>query len=193
MKKLRIVELLGGVEPIDFVIHRHVYVSIERRNVAGLCYLPLYWRLLDPDFSMVEIGIDKESGKFISLAMPLYNGELSELTDSYTDHNDINIYAPKFSLDVWSAKNDFLDSNGEYYSYPGKCQLELTERNLRIRLFHEMVNSSVMISNNIMFELNKDNELISIVILGISSNDESVIRESLSAKQPCLSRKDFKK
>ncbi len=52
----------------------YITVAIDRNPRAT----NLYWQLVDPVFSLLELGFEHPSGRLVKCAVPLFNGEVED-------------------------------------------------------------------------------------------------------------------
>jgi len=133
---------------------------------------PFYWRIVDKEFSLVEIGIDPLTGQFLSVNVIFYNGFIERKTIDYLWQHQLDdqLGIPTFSTQLWSgvAKENFHQRFLDVYC---KVQLVLIENNLQILLFNEEISYQVEFPQQLSFEFNSKKELCAITIYNLSVSD----------------------
>jgi hypothetical protein len=60
----------------EVVAERKGYITVRiGKNPRAL---NLYWQLVDPTFSLLELGFEWPSGRLVHCSVPLFNGEVEE-------------------------------------------------------------------------------------------------------------------
>jgi hypothetical protein len=61
----------------------------------------VYWQLVDPTFSLLELGFDARSGRLVSCSVPLFNGNVGE-HDEALGHAGLP-GTPIFEMKPWTS------------------------------------------------------------------------------------------
>ena len=136
---------------------------------------PLYWRLMDPEFNLVEIGIDRRDGHFVSFTLVFCKdvvrtvSKTDETPPAGEDHG-----VPLFSLDPWAD-----NSETGRYDVSGKCRLELSSKDARVVLSSDDIHHRVVNEVGLIWEFNAANELQSILLPNLTPHDRTSMEESL--------------
>jgi hypothetical protein len=172
----------------DFVINKEFdpYVcldlSINKDSVTGP---PIYWRLADPKFCLIEIAIDRNSGRLVAVTVVMYQGNLRKADT--LERQDLSIKRavglPVFSRDLWSKSSDIYDTSKDFYDVQGKCQLEASATEVRINLFPDKIGSCIEIPNQLTCECNQHDELCAILVKGLTKQDISILNECIGQRQ----------
>lgn len=183
------------VFPGDFIVergiesHPHLDVGIglppEKRSFSLSTYsAPLYWRLDDPEFNLIEIGVDRDSGMLVSISAVFYKGLLYPLGKIKVAHSNKNaVGIPGFALDLWEdvfkPGRDPLDIKAEFYDVPGRCRFELGEKELRVVLFSDAIRYHITSSDNLVCELNEARELCAVMVTGLDPSEKAILEETI--------------
>ena len=119
---------------------RYVLLTVGAPGLSG--FLPLYWRLLDPEFSLVEVAIDPRSGCFVSVTVPLYNGDLSERREMLGVGVVRRRGLPCFRTNLWQEPGKWPPTE-HYYTVEGRCSAWIAQNSLCISLFDDVVEDVV--------------------------------------------------
>ena len=100
------------VPSIDMTLDLRTHLTIW---VGGELTPSVYWQLADPDFSVLEIGLERTTGRATKLAIPLYRGELGR-RDAAQAPPDVE-GMPAFDVGAWqpvarSTAGDFKEVFG---------------------------------------------------------------------------------
>ena len=172
-----------AVLPVQREFGPYVPVSVT----TGYSHLdpPLYWRLDDPKFNLVEIGINRRSGQFVSLTVVFCKEVVRTLSqpDEAPPGREVQ-GLPVFSLDPWAAAfapdRDVDDRRPEFYDVPGRCRLELGDDAVRVVLSSGEINYRVVTQQEeFVSEFNSAGELCSILLPKLTQHDRRMLEESL--------------
>lgn len=163
MNKLIYAGKIETLDELEILIHRHKYIDITaKQNENNVKPVPKYWTLGDPKYCLIEIGIDPDTGVFISLTVVSLNGKLEKCNiniDSKVKEKVTN-GMPKFSLNLWEGKKE----NDRFFDVSGRFRLQISGNYLRVLLFDEnIILRTVVCSNKLSIELNESDELISVI------------------------------
>ncbi len=156
-------------------------LSINKDSIARP---PLYWRLVDPKFCLIEIAIDRNSGRLVAVTVVMYQGNLRKADT--LERQDLSIKRvaglPVFSRDLWSKSSDMYDASKDFYDVRGKCQLEVSATEVRVSLFPDKIGSCIEIPNQLTCECNENDELCAILVKGLTDQDISMLEESIGER-----------
>lgn len=192
--KLKHVDTLTGEFSVTREGDMHVCMSVEigRDKIRSP---RVFWRMMDyrdqrviitdgglgqsvvtDTQSLLEIGIDEESGQLASLDVVLYKGLLYPLGREL--EKDLVISGlPCFCLDLWEKPHDIYDYGKYLYDVPGSFQLELGATSLRIRLYPSERKYGVTLSNQLTCEFNEHKELCAVLVSGLDSSEVQMLRD----------------
>lgn len=179
MMKLKHTKNLKRAFPVYIQIDHDIYLDLTIEKVSA--FPPLYWRLNDPEYNLIEIGVSRDSGMLMSITIPLYNGLLFPLeTLNYYDKNRTSFGIPIFDLSLWELAlkpgRDPYNIREEFYDVKARCRFEINKDCLHISLFPEPIMYEVMVNDQFSCEFNSSNELIAILIKGISESDVKILQ-----------------
>jgi len=175
-----------GVVPAVLPIQRQFgpYVPVSVTIGYSAYDPPLYWRLDDPKFNLVEIGIDRRGGHFVSLTV-VFCKETSQ-TLSRAENAPAGGDAdglPVFSLEPWAAafdpERDVYDTRAEFYDVPGRCRIEKDADAVRVVLSSDAIQHRVITHGELVSEFNSSGELCAISLLKLSPQEKKMLEESL--------------
>lgn len=158
----------------------YVPVSIMHGDTAS--EPPLYWRLVDPEFNLVEIGIDRRDGHFVSFTLVLCKEvvrTLSQSAEALVSEEGV----PVFSLDPWAAAlaadPDIHKFQTRLHDVPARCRLELGTEAVRVVLSSDEIHHRIVTKGGVIWEFNASGELRSTLFPNITQHDRTLIEESL--------------
>jgi hypothetical protein len=158
----------------------HIYVDIEfGTQWQGICF---YWRMIDPEFSLLEIGVDSITGQLRSLTVPLYNGKLATIENVLTESMpEILSGTPIFNKVHWDA--DLGEVRNRVSDVPGKIRLDLSNEELRIVIEDEAIKRAVLVNNRIICDFNESAELVRLRIINLNQTEHyRLVNESRNVR-----------
>ncbi len=120
-----------------------------------------YWQLVDPDFSLLEIGVDRESGRLTKISVPLYNGPIGVREGHLRQEDKKGL--PCFNVNLWprpsaSMKDAFLENIG-------RIRIDVIDSEWWfITLFDDPRVFSSRSGNSLWFGFNGRNELVQLAV-----------------------------
>jgi hypothetical protein len=178
MKKLKHIKTLPDTFRVERKVHRHVPLTV--RIQKELQPHPLYWRLVDPKFNLIELGLEDFTGRLVSFTVTNYNGPMfpmPAIRESAPTRNAEGV--PGFDVSLWQPKSDPQDVPAHYYDVTGRCGLQLAELDLRVELFSGPIVYHVIANHNFVCEFNEASELCAVRVTKLNPDEVEVLTESL--------------
>lgn len=168
------------VMPVQRQFGPYVPVSIMHGDTPS--EPPLYWRLMDPEFNLVEIGIDRRDGHFVSFTVVFCKEVVRTLSESpKAPVSEEGV--PVFSLHPWAAAlaadPDIHAFQTRLHDVHGRCRLELGSDAVRVVLSSDEIHHCIVTEGGLIWELNASGELRSTLFPGITQDDLTSLEESL--------------
>jgi hypothetical protein len=177
--KINEIRTVGSEEPsVQFGDHLYLDVAFAS-HWPGVC---LYWRLVDPKFSLLEVGLDSVSGQLRSLTVPLYNGELDSQSDAVKyGAAGLPLGIPIFDTTSWTS--DLRETKHRFIDVRGRIRLRVCPTEMMVIISEEPIHQSIQVNSRVVCELNASAELVGFRILGISPEErERLASESKHAR-----------
>jgi len=177
MKKLEHIKTLANAFDVQRKVHRHVCLSVTFKD--QISPHPLYWRLDDPKFNLIEIGIEPYTGQLLSFTVANYNGRISPLesvAESYSRPSNDGI--PCFNTDLWQTDRDADDVSANFYDVPGRCRILLGVQRLRVELFPDQISYNLK-TDHFVCEFNEAKELCAISVTNLTPNEVNKLMQSI--------------
>jgi hypothetical protein len=132
-------------------LRTHLTVWIGRRLTPSV-----YWQLSDPEFSVLEIGLDRSTGRPSKVAVPLYRGELGRLE---ADHVSPDIEGlPLFDIGPWQPLP--RSTAGDFKGISGRIRIDVSRDGWwTITMFDDEVVHHVGVPDLLSYGLNSRREL----------------------------------
>jgi len=144
------------------VVEKKSYITAKIAWDAGAT--SLYWQLVDPEFSLLELGFEWPSGRLVKCAVPLFNGEVedkqSESLPSATPGT------PFFDLSLWTVDTTDPAARGNHLDEPGRIRLVKKNGGLSIICMDSFPVSSVVYAEKLICDFGPRGELIAITLVG---------------------------
>lgn len=172
VSRLRLATVCAEVQrPIRYEFGKH-YVPVSITSPSPLGRGRQYWQLVDPAFSLVEVGMDATSGQLVEFAVVNYNGTVESAEPRGTVRTLYGM--PCFDLSAWSTPTPGF--NPHFAQCPGRCSIALGLEGIYVGLFADTIDFEVMMENNVGCAFNANGELVSVRIYQISESLELVRR-----------------
>jgi len=124
----------------------------------------LYWQLVDPKFSQLELGFEHPSGRLVKCAVPLFNGDVedqrSEVLLSATPGT------PFFDLSPWPLQVSEQEIHGNHIEQPGRIRLARKHNGLSIICRNNSPRRSVIYADSLVCDFGEGDELVAITLVG---------------------------
>jgi hypothetical protein len=141
------------VPSIDITLDLRTHLTIW---VGGGLTPSVYWQLADPDFSLLEIGLERTTGGATKLAIPLYRGELGR-GDAVQAPPDVE-GIPTFDVAAWPPIA--RSTAGDFKEVFGRIRIDVgPDRWWTITLFDDEIVSQVGVPDLLSYSFNGRNEL----------------------------------
>jgi hypothetical protein len=172
---LRMISLKAGRIAIKRRFHRHVPMELA---VAPLpSESPLYWRLLDGDSALVEVGIDRNNGSFLSLTLVSFLGKV-ELVDDQPKSEGHSLGVPLFDLSLWPRRHENR-ARFNYRDFRGPCRLELAPTFIRLNLLPATVQSWLWLESRLALGFSESADLCCAEVLDLTNRELLAFQEGL--------------
>lgn len=165
----------GGIA-IRRKFHRHVPMELVVDPLPP--ENPLYWRLLDGDSALVEVGIDRNNGSFLSLTLVTFLGKVEIIDDEPPRSEDHSLGVPLYDLSLWPRRHENR-GRFDYYDFSGPCRLELAPTFVRLGLHPETVQSWLWLEPRLAFGFSASGDLCCVEVLDLTNRELLALREGL--------------
>lgn len=124
----------------------------------------LYWQLVDPVFSLLELGFEYPSGRLVKCAVLLFNGDVEERqTESLP--NAIQ-GTPLFDLSHWTVNPDNPAVRSNHLEQQGRIRLLKKQNGLSIVCKDSPRLRSVTYGGNVVCDFGEGDELVAVSLVG---------------------------
>lgn len=138
----------------------YVTVDIARNPQAT----NLYWQLVDPAFSLLELGFEWPSGRLVNCAVPLFKGEVED-DQSQTVRQGI-AGTPFFDLAPWPLQVSDREVRGNHLRHPGRIRLLKGQNALSIICQNGSPFHSITYGGKLVCDFGMNNEIVALNLLG---------------------------
>ena len=138
----------------------YVTVDIARNPRAT----NLYWQLVDPVFSLLEVGFEWPSGRLISFAVPLFKGEMEDQQTQPLPQATVG--TPFFDLSPWSVDAGNPAARGNHLKQSGRIRLLKKQNGLSIICKDGPALRSVAYGGNLVCDFGGGDELMALGLVG---------------------------
>lgn len=139
---------------------------------------PLYWRL-GGRRDLIEVGVHRETGRLLSMAVPIYSGQLAHAASRSQAPPRVTEGVPGFDRGLWPPAvltgggtygEDFVDNEGEFHMR--MCQDELV-----IDLSPARPAYRIVAGAQLACDFDEHGELCAFVLLHLTPQELSVIED----------------
>jgi hypothetical protein len=125
----------------------------------------LYWQLVDPVFSLLELGFERPSGRLINCAVPLFKGEIEDCQTQILPNGTAG--TPFFDLSPWPVDLPESGGNrGHHIKQAGRIRLLKSDGLLSIVIKDSHPFQSLLYAGKIICNFGKDGTLLSLGLKG---------------------------
>ena len=158
----------------QFDEYTHLQVELNYTTLK----MPFYWRLRDPSFCLVEIGVDPEIGELQRIVIPLYNGVLHPFRASLpTQSHRCEIGVPVFQKTFWTITPSSA-CFGATHDEIRRCSIELENDRLRVVLAADEIAYVVSTDEWLHLEFNETGELVSFCVTNLAPFEVRLLKEN---------------
>ena len=166
MTRLKHTETIGMGLPIHRKVHRHkpLGIGIGCDPDGPLDPAPYYWRQESDTSNLIEIGVEKLSGRFLSFNLVNYHGQVIQRREPFDTVSKKLSGIPRFDLGYWPKEAGPYDVRADFYDTRGTCQVEMYGGALRVVLFPEESETAFVVASGdeLVSEFNASGELVAI-------------------------------
>ncbi len=137
-----------------------------------------YWRQMDPEFSLVEIGLDEEEGSLLSVTVPLYNGLLYPYVPDSAQVSGRGL--PIFDA---PGPGSGAGAGANLFDVPGRCRLELGAGLLRLALLEGDVATLIEVGDGLQAEFDARSQLIGFRLTGLTARELTGVANAIQVIQ----------
>ena len=127
----------------------------------------VYWQLVDPEFSLLELGFDASCGRLVSCSVPLFNGEVRKYDSPL---GSVGLPGtPIFEMAPWTSRAAAEDDRGTVLKSPGRIQLDQYPDALVIILKSGQIDKIVVLGEKLACRFGLDGRLHSLGLIGATA------------------------
>lgn len=124
--------------------------------------LNLYWQLVDPEFSLLELGFNPD-GRMVSLSIPLFNGNVGRHDTRFSRASSHG--TPIFELKPWRVGTEIGQSQETILKTLGRIEIDRYRNALVITVTSEAIASAVLSGGNLLSCFDAKNRLCCVGLL----------------------------
>ena len=183
MSRLRHAQTLADDREPERHIDRHASVGVAVDYSPGRP--PLYWRLIDPSFNLIEIGVAADTGRLVRFELVQYNGPLHPLRPpAGGDAAEDLAGLPAFDLAPWREGRADFARDPALHDVRGRCRCELGGDVFRVVLFPDPVRRRLTTRGRLVTEFNADGELCAVSLLNLDADERTRLTEVFPQTHP---------
>ncbi len=138
----------------------YITVAIARNPRAT----NLYWQLVDPVFSQLELGFEHPSGRLVKCAVPLFNGEVEDQQTQALPGATPG--TPFFDLAPWPVNVSDPAARANHLEHSGRVRLTKKHGGLSIICKDSPTLRSVLYAEKLICEFGEGDELVALTLVG---------------------------
>ena len=124
----------------------------------------LYWQLIDPVFSQLELGFEHPSGRLVKCAVPLFNGEVEDQQTQPLPRTTPG--TPFFDLAPWPVNVSNPAARANHLEQSGRIRLAKRLGGLSIICKDSLTLRSVLYGEKLICEFGEGGELVALTLMG---------------------------
>lgn len=145
--------------------------------------LPLFWRLEDPEFSLVEVALEPKTGCLRRVVIPLYRGDLFSRTDAIGEGARARSGMPCFDTEPW-PESPGGPPKANYHTVQGRCECWMAGKDFCVSLFNEEIEYCIELCPGLKMCFNDSGQLCGLVAPNLSSDE--MLRLSKEISRPLV-------
>lgn len=174
--KLQLESIVSSRPVLERTLDRYTLLRVEPQNPSSL---PLFWRLVDPTFNLVEVALSPGSGWLLKVVVPLYNGDIPEGDQILGDGIDRQQGFPCFHTNFWPEPGKWPPT-GHYYTVEGRCRIWTSRNSLCISLFDDAIKEVIEPYPELWLLFNAQRELCGLTAPNLSEGERRGLAENVS-------------
>lgn len=123
----------------------------------------LYWQLVDPVFSLLQLGFELSTGRLVHCSVPLFNGEVEAVEVQPLQSAVAGV--PHFDVSAWPVK-ETKGKSGSVMEQPGRIRLRRSSNALAIVAQEVVCRRSVAYGETVVCHFDRADELIGLTLRG---------------------------
>ncbi len=138
----------------------YIMVDIARDHRAT----NVYWQLVDPDFSLLQLGFEYPSGRLVKCAVPLFNGEVEHQQTQTLPKATPG--TPFFDISPWAVDVSNPAARSNHLEQHGRIRLVRKQDGLSIVYKDAASPHSVTYGGNVLCDFGEGGELVALSLRG---------------------------
>jgi hypothetical protein len=172
---LRLISCQAGPVVVKRKFHRHIPMELVVDPLPP--ENPLYWRLLDGNSALVEVGIGRNDGRFLSLTLVSFLRKADLIDDLATAKRD-TFELPLFDLSAWPQRHENR-ARFDYVDFGGPCRLALAPTFVRLSILSETAQSWLWLEPKLSFGFTAAGDLCCVEAHDLTNKELLPLREGL--------------
>lgn len=124
----------------------------------------LYWQLVDPKFSLLELGFESPSGRLVHCSVPLFNGEVEDRRNESVPTATTGV--PLFDLSPWPLRVTAREVRGNHLEQAGRIRLVSKDGGLSILSDETIPARNILYAEKLICGFSNSDELVAITLVG---------------------------
>jgi hypothetical protein len=138
------------------------YIMVRLGTPPGAMHV--YWHLVDPLFSLLELGFEWPSGRLFDCSVPLFNGEVED--GGMGPPLEPTKGTPFFDLSEWSVDEGDRCARGNFLKQSGRLRVLRGMNAVSIVVKQSPRRRSLVCGESLICDFDKDDELCALTLLG---------------------------
>jgi len=146
----------------EITVESKSYITVRLGKSRGGTHV--YWQLVDPVFSLLELGFEHPSGRLVKCAVPLFNGELEDQQAQPLARATPG--TPFFDLAPWPVNASNPAARANHLEQSGRIRLTKKHGGLSIICKDSPTLRSVLYGEKLICEFGEADELVALTLVG---------------------------
>ncbi|AWK42765.1 hypothetical protein GPY51_13825 [Photorhabdus laumondii subsp. laumondii] len=175
-------KIIKPVNDQEVIINIDGYTPIDIQLVDNINETPLYWRVGDDKKSLLEFAILPSNGRIAAITLVIINPEFIQYADDYLiESYESKCGFPIVDVNIWrfTENNDFNHRFIDEFNCVIKA-LIYQESIMLVIKEKCMLSSWIKCSNSLWLGLDDDENIVSVLIRGLSKEDINNFFNSIS-------------
>ena len=124
-----------------------------------------YWQLVDPNFSLLQLGFEWPSGRLVHCSVPLFNGQVEMVQNDARFETVVG--APFFDISMWPLYiTEGKGVSGNVIEELGRIRLQRSSNTLSILASDRVPQRSILYGDAVMCHLDANDEFTALTLVG---------------------------
>jgi hypothetical protein len=147
----------------EIIVESKGYITVRVGKSQEATHV--YWQLVDPEFSLLQLGFEWPSGRLVHCSVPLFNGDVETIEGDPANEGVAG--TPFFDLSRWPVRvTEGKKVSGDVIEESGRIRLQRSRNALSILAREGTQQRSVVYGGTVVCDFDRADELMALSLLG---------------------------